>query len=98
VEQSEGVALKRYHPEKGRKGDWVDSQGVIYDGVSPAPFAQFERQWENWKVALADHIAKVDKAVVDLSDKGLTPAQVQRVIDHIDALPAAEKAKVILLR
>ncbi len=43
-------------------------------------------------------LLKVDKAVVDLNGKGLTPAQVQQVVDHIDALPAAEKAKVILLK
>jgi hypothetical protein len=98
VEQSQGVALKRYNPPAGKKGDWVDSSGVVYDGVSPAPSAHFAKQWDNWKASLADHIVKVDKAVVDLTGKGLTPAQTQQVIDYINALPAAEKAKVILLK
>jgi hypothetical protein len=98
VEQAEGTTLKRYNPPAGKKGDWVNDSGVVYDGVSPAPSAYFDKQLGNWKASLADHIAKVDKAVVDLNGKGLTPAQVQQVVDHINALPPAEKAKVILLK
>ena len=98
VEQSQGVTLKRYKPPAGKKGDWVDGNGLVYDGVSPAPHAQFAQQWDNWKAQLAIHLAKVDRPVVDLTGKGLTAAEMQQVIDHINALPAADRARVILLK
>jgi hypothetical protein len=98
VEHSEGVTLKRYNPAPGKKGDWIDEMGVVYDGVSPAPQAQFAQQFDNWKAQLADHLAKVDKSVVDLNGKGLTALQSQQVIDHINLLPEADKARVILFR
>jgi hypothetical protein len=97
VEQNQGTTLRRYNPPPGSKGDWIDGNNVIYDGVSPAPSAHFANQLDNWKASLADHIAKVDRAVVDLNGRGLTPAQVQQIRDHINGLSAADKAKIILL-
>jgi hypothetical protein len=98
VEKQEGVDLKRYTPPKGGKGDWVDSKGIVYDGCSPAPSAYFDKQWTNFTNSLNDHLAKVDKVVVDLTDKGLSPAQTTKVTDYIDGLAPALKNKVILLK
>jgi hypothetical protein len=97
VEKELGVKLKRYNPPEGKKGDWVDEKGVIYDGCSPAPKDHFDKQWDNYKDQLRDHLDKVDKVPIDVTDLGLTDAQKQKLRDHIKSLPAADQKKIVLI-
>jgi hypothetical protein len=98
VEAEKKVKLKRFQPTSEKtKGDWIDQQGLIYDGCSSAPKAFFDNQLENWKKQVQDHIAKVDRTVVDVTGLGLTEEQTKKVTDFIESLPEADKKEVIFI-
>jgi hypothetical protein len=75
--------------------DWVDAHGTTYDAVGPAPGQHFNAQQFNQ--AIADHLNKqgLDRVVVDIAN--LNDDQQKLVIDFINHLDGAQRARIILL-
>ncbi len=98
LESQTGAHLERFQPQPGEKGDWRDTNtGTVYDGCSPGPSPHFDKSFKKYKKSLDDHLTHptVDRVVVDVTDLNLTPAQLQKLEDHIASLPPAQQAKIV---
>lgn len=82
-------------------GDWRGTRtGRIYDDCSPAPGRFFDAQFDNWTASLIGHTMQtqgIDVVTVDPRGRGLTRAQMARLVAALNALPDAAKRKVLLL-
>jgi hypothetical protein len=66
-------------PAKPVKGDWVDKNGVKYDGCSPPDTQFFDQQMAKYETSLRDHVSKVDKTVIDITGLNLTTTQISQL-------------------
>jgi hypothetical protein len=75
--------------------EWVDARGTTYDAVGPAPGEHFNAQQFNQ--AIAGHLNKqgLDRVVVDIAN--LSDEQQNAVIDFVNHLDRAQRARIILL-
>ncbi|WP_258904579.1 hypothetical protein [Actinokineospora sp. UTMC 2448] len=71
IEHATGVRLTRSPHPKGP--DWIDHTGKTYDAVGNFPAKFFDRQWEQVKIRILDHLDKADCVPVDVSQ--FTPEQ-----------------------
>ena len=65
--------------------DWVDELGRTYDAVgSGLPTAHFDRQWQQLRKRITDHVDKADFVPVDVAS--LSPSQQATVKAFVDSL------------
>ncbi len=101
LEKQQDIKLKRYFPKDAKeKGDFVDEKGVIYDGCSPPKTEFFDKQLDNYKKSLDEHLAHptVDKVVIDTTGLNLTEAQLKQIDDDIKSLPKDKQDKIVRIK
>ena len=93
LEQELGTDLSRYDPNPAipdDKGDWIDVDGNVYDSCSPPASPYFNQQLVNgnYQTSLLDHLnnPNVDDVVIDITNLGLTQAQVTDLENLINGL------------
>ncbi|WP_276207155.1 hemagglutinin repeat-containing protein [Pectobacterium brasiliense] len=83
-------------PNKGKTVDFMFTTAKGSEKEIEGMNKFFNNNWDNNVKTLHQHLEKAD--IVPLDFRNLTPANQQRILEHLNTLPASQKNQIVIMR